>query len=152
MVPERIRGLNRRGWSLGELLVVAAVIGILAAIAIPLFASYLRSATVRAGAQEMRAGLQQAKQLAIRSRQNICVQAVVTGYRFLQNTCTGPAIIMAGTDGTGTFRLQNNVTVTSPAPVTFTPLGAAAPAGRYTVTAPNSNPIVIQVSAAGRIQ
>ena len=157
MVSERIHRLDQRGWSLAELLVVIAVIAILAAIAIPSFVTYLQSSTVRAGAQEMRTGLNQAKQLAITTRQNICVQPVGNGYQFRQNTCAGPVVpatLALGADGTGTFRLQNNVVVTvSPgnvAPV-FTPLGAAAPAGQLTVTGPAGNALTVTVSVAGRI-
>lgn len=155
MVSQRIRRLDRGGWSLLELLVVVAVIGIMAAIAIPFFATYWRSAAVRAGAQEMRTALLQAKQLAITRRQNICVQPVAVpfpGYQFRQNTCAGAAIVMPGTDGTGTFRLQNNATVgTLAGPPVFTPLGAAAPAGGFQVTGPAGNFLTINVSAAGRI-
>ncbi|MEK7364992.1 MAG: prepilin-type N-terminal cleavage/methylation domain-containing protein, partial [candidate division NC10 bacterium] len=149
MVSQRIRRLDRGGWSLLELLVVVAVIGIMAAIAIPFFASYWRSAAVRAGTQEMRTALLQAKQLAITRRQNICVQPVAVpfpGYQFRQNTCgAGAAIVMPGTDGTGTFRLQNNVTVAVLAgPPVFTPLGAAAPGGQFQVTGPAGNFLTIK--------
>jgi len=154
MVSERIRRLDRGGWSLLELLVVVAIIGIMAAIAIPFFASYWRSAAVRAGAQEMRTALMQAKQLAITRRQNICVQPVggpSPGYQFQLN-CAGAPIVIPGTDGTGTFHLQNNVTVAVLAgPPVFTPLGAATPAGQFRVTGPAGNFLTITVSGAGRI-
>lgn len=154
MVSERIRHLDQRGWSLAELLVVIAVIAILAAITIPFFVTYLQSSTVRAGAQEMRTGLNQAKQLAITNRQNICVQPVGNGYQFQPTLCGNPPLILPGADGTGTFRLQNNVVVTvSPgnaAPV-FTPLGAAAPAGQLRVTGPSGNFLTVTISVAGRI-
>ena len=134
---------------------VVAIIGILAAITIPVIARYTRAATIRAGGQEMRTALMQGKQLAITRRQNICVQPVVApfnGYRFLQNTCAGAAIVMAGTEATGTFRLQNNVrVVTLAGPPVFTPLGAANPAGRLQVTGPSGDTITITVSAAGRV-
>ena len=152
MVSERIHRLDQRGWSLAELLVVIAVIAILAAIALPSFVTYLQSSTVRAGAQEMRTGLNQAKQLAITRRQNICVQPVGNGYQFQPNACGNAPLIMPGTDGTGTFRLQNNVVVTiSTAAPVFTPLGAAAPAGQLRVTGPAGNALTVTVSVAGRI-
>ncbi len=103
----------------------------------------------------MRTALTQAKQLAITRRQNICVQPVAVpfpGYQFRQNTCGGAAIVMPGTDGTGTFRLQNTMTVgTLAGPPVFTPLGAAAPGGQFQVAGPGGNFLTITVSAAGRI-
>ena len=159
MVSARIRRLDQGGWSLAELLVVIAAIGILAAMSIPLFASYMRSSTVRAGAQEMRTALNRGKQLAITLRQNICVQPVGNGYRYLQNTCGGPPLLpvavnnpVAGADGTGTFRLQNSVVVTvnTAAPI-FTPLGNASQAGQLRVTGPSGNFLTVTISAAGRV-
>ena len=157
MVSKCVRRIDQRGWSLAELLVVIAVIGILTAISIPLFITYLQSSTVRAGAQEMRTALNWAKQLAITLRQQICVQPVGNGFQFRQNTCAGlalPATTVRGADANGTVRLQNNVVVTvSPgnvAPV-FTPLGAAAPGGQLRVTGPTGNFLTVTVSGAGRI-
>ncbi|MEK6666734.1 MAG: GspH/FimT family protein [candidate division NC10 bacterium] len=161
MVSQRIRRLDRGGWSLLELLVVVAVIGIMAAIAIPFFASYWRSAAVRAGAQEMRTALQQAKQLAITSRSNVTVQVVGTGYQVICQTanCSNPNGSV-GQFWTGAqwspnafvFRLQNTVGVAVIAgPPAFTPLGAAAPGGQFQVTGPAGNFLTINVSAAGRI-
>jgi len=164
MVSTRIRRLDQGGWSLAELLVVIAAIGILAAMSIPLFASYQRSSTVRAGAQEMRTALNRGKQLAITLRQNICVCATPTcvlpggnGYQYRQNTCAGaalPATTVPGTDGTGTLRLQNGVVVTvnaASAPPIFTPLGNASQAGQLRVTGPDGNFLTVTISAAGRI-
>ena len=154
MVSERLRRLDRGGWSLMELLLVVAIIGILAAMAIPFFWTYWQSAAIRAGAQEMRVGLQQAKQLAIRNRRNICVFPFGgNGYQYRQDTCGGAAIVMPGTDGAGTFHLQQtNVTVTLNAgPPIFTPLGAAAPGGRFNVIRPGTNVLTITVTPAGQI-
>ena len=155
MVSQRIRRLDRGGWSLLELMVVVAIIGILAAITFPMIARYTRAATIRAGSQEMRTALLQAKQLAITRRQNICVQPVaapVNGYQFRQNTCACAIVFLPGVDATGTFRLQNNIRVIALAgPPIFTPLGAAAPAGQFRVTGPSGDTLTITISAAGRV-
>ena len=160
MVCQSVRRLDQRGWTLAELLVVIAVIGILSAMAVPFMMTYLRSSTVRAGAQEMRTALNRGKQLAITLRQNICVQPVGgNGYQFLQNTCAGAALVpvainnpVPGADGTGTFRLQNSVAVAvnTAAPI-FTPLGNASQAGELRVTGPSGDCLKVTVSAAGRI-
>ena len=153
MVPQRIRRLDRGGWSLLELLVVCAIIWILAAITIPVIARYTRAATIRAGAQEMRTALLQAKQLAITRRQNICVQPIaapVNGYQFRQNNCAGAIIFMPGVNATGTFRLQNNVRLAG-AGITFRPLGDSTVGGVLTVTGPSNDVLTITVSVAGRV-
>src|SRR5438034_10633194 len=73
-----------------ELLVVVAILGITALIAIPLVLSYMPGATVRYAARELQSGLNRAKLMAVTTRQPVCVQATAGGYRFFQNTtCTG---------------------------------------------------------------
>ena len=87
-------GRNNRGFSLIELVVVVAVLGILASMALPQLISYLTVATSTAGLQEMRVALGRAKQLAITSRQNICVTVTAGSpptYQFRQGNCGGPA-------------------------------------------------------------
>lgn len=154
MVSARVRRLDQRGWTLVELMVVVALIGILAAMSIPFFMDYWRSAAVRAGAQELRTALLEAKQLAIRQRQNVCVQVVANGYRIVQGGCGG-AQFWTGTTWSATattFRLDNRIGVQVAAgPPVFTPLGAAAPGGRFLVTGPAGGVLSVTVSVAGRV-
>lgn len=149
-------GRNNRGFSITELVVVMAVFGILASMALPQLLSYLRVATSNSGRQEMRVALGRAKQLAITSRQNICV-AVTVGfpptYQFRQGNCGGPAWFGPGSTAAGNFKLASAVTLTNGgANPIFTPLGTAVQAGTLSVT-PHSggSAQTVTVTTAGRI-
>jgi prepilin-type N-terminal cleavage/methylation domain-containing protein len=151
-----IAGRNNRGFSITELVVVMAVLGILTSMALPQLLSYLRVATSNAGRDEMRGALGRAKQLAITRRQNICV-AVSAGspptYQFRQGNCDGPAWIGPGSNAAGNFTLASAVVLANGgANPIFTPLGTAAQAGRLSV-APHSggSPQTVTVTTAGRI-
>lgn len=157
MKSRRGAGLNNRGFSITELVVVMAVLGTLTSMALPQLLSYLRVATSNAGRDEMRAALGRAKQLAITSRtQNICV-AVTSGfpptYQFRQGNCAGPAWIGPGSNAAGNFTLASAVTLANggAGPI-FTPLGTAVQAGTLSVT-PHSGGSVqtVTVTTAGRI-
>ena len=105
---------NQQGFTLTELVVICAVIGILSTIAIPTFMNALQTMRSRGAVAEMKTGLNRAKQLAITTRQNICVQAVAGGgYRFLLGGCAGGAWIGTGTTAAGNLILSNNVTITN---------------------------------------
>ena len=126
-----------------ELLVVIAVIGIMALIAIPWWLTYLPTATVNAAAREVQGGLNQARLLAITTRQNICVQVLPNGFRLRQNGCAGALWFGADTDPTGLFRpsnaLGNTVTLAGAGP-TFTQFGTA------------NQVVIIRVTGRGRTQ
>ena len=146
---------NKQGFTLAELVVICAVIGILATIAVPTFVNALQTMRSRGAIAEMKTGLNRAKQLAITSRQNICVQTVAgAGYRFLQGGCAGGAWIGPGTTAAGNVRLSNNVVLTNggAAPV-FTPLGTVTNGANSTFTlAPPVGPaLTVTVTPAGRI-
>lgn len=124
---------NPRGFSAVELLATLAVIAILATLAVPWLLTSLTAFTVSHGAREMRAALNQARTLAITTRQNICVQAAAGGYQFRQGSCGGPAWIGQDTNATGVFKPSSNIVVTGPAPI-FTPFGTASQTGSLSVT------------------
>ena len=125
------------GFSLAELGVLMAVIGILTAFSVPMMLTYWRSSTLMAGAREVAAALNSARELAIRENRNVCVTTDGTRLQYRLGTClaapwTGPV-----TDGGGNIRLDNRVTVSATANVTFNYLGVATQAGNYTVLSPN---------------
>lgn len=145
---------REQGFSAAELLVTVAVIGILAAIAVPYFLSYWRAATLRAGAQELAAVLNDARQLAISRNRSVCVSNDGTRVRFHLDTCAGTAIMRPGSDGQGWITLTNGQRVSgSTANVTFNYLGAATTAATYTVQNPNGNStLCVVVAASGRVR
>ena len=109
----RIRpALGVAGFSATELVVVVAVIGIIMAASAPTFFSYFRTAAVRAGAEEMSAVLNRARQLAIKDNRSVCVTNVGTAVQYLVRTAPDCSIIAEtvvwagpGTDAAGVIRL-----------------------------------------------
>ena len=65
MVSGRFRGSDSRGFTMIELIVAFALIGILSAAAVPSFLTYWQSATLKAGAEELAGILNKGRQLAI---------------------------------------------------------------------------------------
>lgn len=142
-----------KGFSLMELLVTIGLIGVLAAIAIPMWFAYVPAATLNGAARQVQSGLNQARLLAISTRQNICVQVVPGGYQFRQINCGGQAWTGLDTDGTGTFRpfTSNNITLTGPVSPIFTPFGTASQAAVLTVTGPQGQTLTVTVVPSGRV-
>lgn len=147
---------NPRGFSLVELMVVIAVIGIITAVATPFFLSFLQAQRLRGAAQQVQTFLNQARQLAI--ARNISYRVEVnqtgTGLRFVRvsdsTPWTGP-----GTDGSGYFGLDTEIQLinqsgTNP---TFNPFGAASTAGTLRVrNLQGTQCLDVIVSVSGRIR
>ena len=62
--------LNKKGFTLAELLVVVAIIGVLVAISIPIFTSQLEKARDAVSVSNMRAAYAEAQTLALTATQN----------------------------------------------------------------------------------
>jgi len=116
-VPPNGRSTDRQmraaGFSLIELVVVVAVIAIVTAVGAPLFISYLQSATLTAGTQELASILNRGRLVAISQNTTVCVTLVGNQVRFLTGGCGGVVFTGPGTDGNGFFTLANNVNVSA---------------------------------------
>lgn len=158
MVRTQLHRLGQTGTSLTEAMLVAAIVGVLAVIASPFLLSYWRASTLESGAREVQTILNTARQLAI--KQNTSVQVLNDGTRvqlqFRQvvgGVATWVNSVGPGTDSNGWMTLNNGVQVTgSTANVAFTYLGAASPAGTYTVRNPaDGRTITVTVATSGRV-
>ncbi len=145
--PQRI---TSAGFSLSELLVSLSVLGALTTVALPTAWTYLPAAATSGGAREIRAILSQARMVAVTTRQSICVQAAVGGFRLLQGTCAGTPWVGPDTNAAGVIALSSDVTVSGPAPV-FTAFGTASTSGTVTVSHGSSNSLTVTVQPSGQV-
>ncbi|HWR20334.1 MAG TPA: GspH/FimT family pseudopilin [Verrucomicrobiae bacterium] len=154
MVCRRNQVDGQLGFTLVELMVAIAVVGIVSVAAIPQFVTFLRAMETRGASQELATVLQQARELAIARNTNYRVEIEPDNnrLRFVRTSdnvvWTGP-----GTDAQGYRRLVNQARLTNvTANPTFNPLGTA---GGGTITVQNSqgtSSLNVVVSSAGRIR
>jgi prepilin-type N-terminal cleavage/methylation domain-containing protein len=156
MVRRRTTDVRRRdaGFSLTELIVVIAMIGIVSVLAGPQFMSYWRTSATSAAATELATAINRARQLAIAGNQPFCAEVNTSRVRYRQNSnaaCSAGAVWTGtGTDANGLVTISNNMAV-SGGPVVFSQLGAATLAGTFTVTNPNGGSRNVVVAASGRV-
>ena len=141
------------GFTLAELVMVIAVIGILAVMAVPSFLTYLRAAGLKSGVQQVVTLLNQARELAIKENSNVCVTLPsVTQISYRLGSCAGAAWVGAGTDAAGNINLPPGITVTASANPIFNYVGSALPAATYTLTYTQTGAtLTASVAASGRI-
>lgn len=161
MVSERVWRVlaDCRGLTLSELVVVVTVAGILAALSIPALWTYLRSATLRAAAEEAVTVLNSARQLAIRLNTTVCVTNNGAAVQYHVGSCATAAWTGPGTDGAGNIRLANGLTVSGTNNLCFNHIGAgsATPApcannGTLTITNPGGGTLNVVMATTGRLR
>jgi prepilin-type N-terminal cleavage/methylation domain-containing protein len=147
--------LNRSGFTAVELLVVIAIVGVMVLVSLPTLIGYMRAATAKAAAEELAAGINRGRQLAISQNQLVCVQILGNQYRYLLGGCAGPIWLGPGSGAGGFFTLANNITLATNTNPVFSNLGAAPTAANLTVTTnyPSGNITrTVVVAASGRVQ
>ena len=145
---------HSRGFTAAELLVVIAVIGVLFTMSIPFFLSAYQAAAARADVQQVISLFNQARELAIKQNDSVCVSLPSNQQMtFLLGSCTGTAWVGAGTNGTGVINLPQGFTIGPLSTVTFTYLGAATAATTYTMTnSTTGGTTTISIALSGRVR
>jgi prepilin-type N-terminal cleavage/methylation domain-containing protein len=150
----RVVRSRRSGFSLTELLMVLAVAGILIGVGVPMVLTYYHNAQSTTGAQQVRALLNQARQMAIDQKDFVCVQVPTPTQMafYVNNTCTGTPWVGSITDGAGNITLQAGFTVSASTSPVFDYLGRALPAMTYTViNGTTGATLTVSVATSGRI-
>ena len=145
------RQLTERGFGMAELILVVAVIGLIAALAVPSFLTYWQTSALSAGASEMASMLNRGRQLAIAQNGSVCVQVTGTSIRFRSVSCAGTIWTGTGTTSAGVMSLSNGLQI-SGGPATFTNAGGATANATFTVTDPKtSRTRTVAVTVTGRV-
>lgn len=124
------RRADRAGFTIVEVLIAVAVIGVLAMMAMPTFGEWLQSQQLRAGAEAGLNGLQVARSEAI--RRNLPVQIVFqepnTGWTVMEQPIPLGSGTVAQTRAheEGSPNAQFTMSPAGATTVTFTPLGGVA--------------------------
>jgi prepilin-type N-terminal cleavage/methylation domain-containing protein len=140
------------GYSIAELMVVVAIIGILAATSTPFFISYYQAAKLKTAAEDIVGFINQGRQLAIRTNNNVCVQVTATAMSYRQGGCGGTLWVGPGTDAAGNVKAPEGIALTASATPVFSYLGSATPAASYTITNTDTGlSLHVNVSASGRL-
>jgi Tfp pilus assembly protein FimT len=147
------RPFREAGFSLTELVVIIAVIGVLFVMSVPSFVSYYQAAAARADLQQVITLFNQARDLAVRQNDTVCVTMPTNRQMALRlSSCAGAVWTGPGTDGAGNINLPQGFTIGPLNNVTFNYLGAAGAATTYTMT--NSTTYAtstISIALSGRV-
>jgi len=141
------------GYSLVELALVIAIVGILTALATPSFLTYYQAAVLRSAAAQVATVVNQGRQLGIKENTGVCVHIASTAVQYkLGTSCGGAAWTGPGTDASGNTAAPTGVTLSTTADPVFGYLGEGRTGGSITVTnAQTGATLFVCVAVSGRV-
>jgi prepilin-type N-terminal cleavage/methylation domain-containing protein len=143
---------RQAGFTLIEIILVVGIIGIITALATPMFLSYYQGAQLRVAAEEVVTFLNQGRQMAITQNGLICVHINSTAMHYHLGGCGGATWIGPGTDAAGNIAVPQGITLLTTADPIFNYLGGTAQGATYTIThAPSSKLVNVVVALSGRV-
>ncbi len=109
---------DQRGFSLGELLVVVAILGLIVLVAVPLIAEQIRSAEVRAAGDQLAMSLKAARMVAVSTHADVVFDISIdpdNKYSYTDNkgrlreTVVPPSVTITSSDGDITFPQNGSI-------------------------------------------
>jgi type II secretory pathway pseudopilin PulG len=148
------RSFLQAGFSIAELVVFMALVGILSVMSVPAFINYYQAAAARSNTQTVITLLNQARELAVRQNVTVCATFPTNTQMVLRlSTCAGTVWTGPGTDDLGNINLPPGFTIGPLNSVTFNYLGAAGAATTYTMTnSTTTDTMTISIALSGRIK
>ena len=138
-----VRSLNSAGFTVGELMTVISVLGILVAIGMPAFTRTLPGLRLTDAARQVATELQHARMKAI--AQGIAQQISFSSSSYMLQRCNGTC-----TNESGNIALPEGIAVTASATPQFQPRGTAISAATITLSNGIEQKFVC-VKAIGRV-
>ena len=140
------------GFTLVEVILVVGIIGIITALATPMFLSYYQGAQLRVAAEEVVTFLNQGRQMAITQNGLICVHITSTAMHYHLGGCSGATWTGPGTDASGNIAVPAGIRLVTTADPIFNYLGGTTQGATYTLThAPSSKSVNVVVAVSGRV-
>jgi prepilin-type N-terminal cleavage/methylation domain-containing protein len=151
---------SEAGYSLAEMALVVAIIGIVAALATPSFLTYYQASRLRVAAEEVAAFINQGRQLGIRENAGVCVHISSAAVQYYlgsvvsSGACTGgTAWVGPGTDAAGNMKASESVGLAKDTDFAFNYLGAANNGATITVTnLKDGQALLVCVALSGRVR
>jgi type II secretory pathway pseudopilin PulG len=148
------RSFREAGFSIAELVVFIALVGILSVMSVPAFINYYQAAAARSNTQTVITLFNQARELAVRQNDTVCATFPTNTQMVLRlSTCGGTVWTGPGTDAAGNINLPPGFTIGPLNNVAFNYLGAAGAAATYTMTnSTTTDTTTISIALSGRIK